>query len=421
MIRKIIAIILVNIFILNYGFSFSQSILFLEPLLKEARENNPDILAARKRWEAAKARIPQAKSLEDPSIGFTFEKARGSPFQLNKTMPEDRMLSINQAIPSFGKLSLRGKIALVESQMIAGEYRNKELQIINEVKQVYYDLFMNYKEAELNAASLIFLKEIAESAEAKYTVGDIQQEDLFKINLEIAKFSNDITNLREERNSIETKLNSLLNRKPDALVGAPELREAFSFTGDPDSLYRLAIENQPELLIFSYAIEKNKYAKSLAKKSFLPDIMTGIVMRGITTGTIGPWDLMLAFSVPLWFWTKQRYEVKEAIANLDQARAAYLAMQNRAIAEVKGLITKVKIAQNKINLYKNIQVPLLEGSIEVSRSAYLSGRSNIMMLLDSERMLLETKMDYYKSLVEYHMNLADLERAVGVDLSEVKK
>ena len=43
-----------------------------------------------------------------------------------------------------------------------------------------------------------------------------------------------------------------------------------------------------------------------------------------------------------------------------------------------------------------------------------------MMLLDSERMLVETKMDYFESLIEYHMNLTELERTVGIDLCEVK-
>ncbi len=39
-----------------------------------------------------------------------------------------------------------------------------------------------------------------------------------------------------------------------------------------------------------------------------------------------------------------------------------------------------------------------------------------MMLLDSQRMLIEAKMNYYNALVEYNMNLADLERAVVMDL-----
>lgn len=416
MLKRVIVIILLSLFILNNGLLYSSTQpLELASLLKEASQNNPEILAAKKRWEASKARIPQAKSLEDPTVGFTFEETPKSPFNLNKTMSKDRMLSINQAIPFFGKLSLKGKIALLESQMMAGEYKDTELKVLNEVKHAYHDLFMNYKEIGLSEESLLFLNVLVENAEAKYTVGDLEQEGLFKINIEISKLKNNITNLKHKRSEIETRFNTLLNKKPDE-PGRPDLEEAVTFKPDADSLYRLALENQPELLIFSYAIEKNKYAKSLAKRSFLPDFMTGIVMRGITSGTIGPWDLMLAFSVPLWFWTKQRYEVKEAIANLEEAQASYQAMKNKAIAEVKGLVIKIEIAESKISLYKNTQIPLLESSIEVSRSAYLTGKGDIMMLLDSERMLVEAKMDYYNSLVEYYMDLADLEKTVGIDL-----
>jgi outer membrane protein TolC len=416
MIKKVFIISLVNIILLNYGLLYSQEILSLEPLLKEARENSPDILAAKKRWESFRFKVPQARSPDDPVIGAAFQYTPGSPFQLDKTPSMERSLSLQQFLPFFGKLSLKGKIALVESQMAGSEYKNTELLVISEVKKAYYTLFMNHKEAELRETGLLFLNALAQSAEARYTVGDIQQEDLFKINLEIAKLNNEISNLKQERGVIETRLNSLLNRKPGTYLGIPELPKEVSFINEDEALYRLTIENQPELLIFSYAIEKNKYAKSLAKRSLLPDIMTGIAMRGITTGTIGPWDLMLAFTVPLWFWTKQRYEIKEAIANLEEAQAAYKAMQNRAFSEVKDLATKVEIAKNKLKLHKSSLIPILESSIESSLAAFRSGKGDFMMLLDSQRMLIETKMNYYKALVDYNMNLADLERTVGKDL-----
>ena len=425
MVKRILAIILVNVFILNYGFSFSQDILSLDPILKEAIQNNPDILAAKNRWQAAKARIPQAKSLDDPVLGFTFEKARGSPFQLGKTMSEDRMLSVQQFFPFFGKLSLKGKIALVESQMFAAEYKNKELEVINQVKNAYYDLFMNDKERQLNQESLALLESIAKTAEAKYAVGDISQEEVYKIHVEAARLNNAIKNLEQEKLSKQTRLNTLLNRDPENPLGVFELSTDVSFANkDIRSLYQATILNQPELIIFSYAVEKNRYAKSLAKRSFFPDLIAGILQRGITTGTIGPWDLMLSFTVPLWFWTKQRYQVKEAIDNLAEAEAAYKAMQNRAFSEVRDLAAKIEIAKNKIKLYQSELIPILESSIEVSLAAFRSGKGDFMALLDNQRMLVEAKMDYYKALVEYNMNLADLERTVGLSLtekSEVKK
>ncbi len=96
-------------------------------------------------------------------------------------------------------------------------------------------------------------------------------------------------------------------------------------------------------------------------------------------------------------------------------------MHNRAFAGTKDLATKIEISKNKIRLYKTDLIPILEGSIQSSLAGFRSGKSDFMMLLDSLRMLTETKMNYYQALVEYNMNLADLERAVGIDLREVKK
>ena len=419
--KKIIAVFIILVLLVSANILPAQEVLPLADLIKEAQSKNPEILAAKKRWEASRHRIPQMKSLDNPTIGLNFEKIPRSTFQLNNTMPEDRMLSVTQMFPFFGKLPLRGKIALAESQVLSAEYKQKELEVIASLKNAYYDLFMNYQEEELNEQSLELLKSIAMAAEAKYAVGEVSQDELFKLNLEIARINNIILNLREERRSKETRLNALLNREPEAQLGIPDLSEKVSFQPDLKSLYQSALVSQPELIIFSYAIEKNKYAKSLAQRSFFPDTMAGVVQRGITSGMFGPWDLMLSFSVPFWFWTKQRYEVKEAIANLDEAEAAYQAMKNKAFAEVKDLAIKVEIAQNKIELSRANLIPILESSISSSLTAFSSGKGDFMLLLDNQRMLIELKMEYYKNLVEYHMNLADLERAVGIDLREVKK
>jgi outer membrane protein TolC len=419
--RRIFVLFLTGVFIIESSILCSAETLSLDSLIKEATEKNPEILAAKKNWESALARVPLARSLEDPTVGIKFEKMKGGPFRFDKAMAEDRMLSISQFFPFFGKLPLKEKIAVMESQMVAAEYKGKELEVIQKLKSAYYDLFMNYKEIELNEQSLEFLRSISRIAESRYIVGELQQEDLFKINLEIASLGNNIANLRREGSAKKTRINALLNRDPEGDLGIPELSDSALFYDNVGNLYKFAIENQPELLIFSYAIERNKYAKSLAQKSYFPDLMAELVMRGITAGTIGPWDLMLAFTVPIWFWTKQKYQVKEAIADLEQAEAAYAAMKNNVLAETKDLATKTSISQSKIGLYKDNLIPLLESSINSSVAAFSSGKGELMTLLDSERMLVEAEMDYYRALVEYNMNLADLERIVGVNLREAKQ
>ena len=178
--------------------SYPSDVLSLDSLIKEANEKNPEILAAKNRWDASLARVPMAKSLDAPTIGVSFWKI---PNTLNvfKAPNDEQMLTISQFLPLFGKLSTKGKIALAESQIFASEYKNKELEVVNEVKGAYYDLFMNYKEIELNEQSLSLLKSVAGISEAKYITGKTTQEDLFKINLEIATLSNKIENLKLEQ------------------------------------------------------------------------------------------------------------------------------------------------------------------------------------------------------------------------------
>ena len=52
----------------------------MEALIKEAQDKNPEILSAKKRWEASRHRIPQMKSLDNPTVGLNFEKIPGVPF-----------------------------------------------------------------------------------------------------------------------------------------------------------------------------------------------------------------------------------------------------------------------------------------------------------------------------------------------------
>ncbi|MDD5730058.1 MAG: TolC family protein [Candidatus Omnitrophica bacterium] len=417
---KYFLLFLIMVFFSLSGLGYAAEAVQLAPLLKEAGANNPEVLAAKKRWEASQARIPQAKAWEDPAVTFEFDKIPRGTFKLDKTMPEDRMLSIAQTMPFFGKLPLKGKIAVIEAQMFAAEFRSKETEVANDVKNGYYDLFMNYKEEELDSQILLILQAVSRVAKARCETGAIAQQDLFKIDLEIARFDNRIANLRQERSAKETGLNALLNRPSESALGAPQLSEDFSFDKDIASLYKLTLENQAELLIFSYAIEKNKYARDLAKRNLFPDLMSEITLRGLTTGSFGLWDLMLSFTVPVWYWTKQKYEIKEAINNLEEAKAAYQAMKNKALARTKDLYVKAQVARQKIVLYKNNLIPFLESSIGSSLAGFRSGKGDSMMLLDNIRMLIETKMEYYKALVEYNMNLADLEKAVGTDLREGK-
>ena len=406
-------------FIFNPAFVFAQTHpapIFLQSAVRAARDNNPRILAAKQRWEAAKARIPQSKAWDDPQVSASAQRMPKSPLNVQKAPADEKMLSVSGFIPFFGILPLKGKIAAVDAQIAGAEYKLIEQDIVDEIKKAYFELYLNYREEELSRESLVFLQGLAGTAEARYASSvDMPQADVLKIDVEIARINTMIINLQKERAAKEAALNELMGQGPESPVGMPEAVEGNIPAVDLNSLYKATLINEPELLMFQYAIDKNTLEGSLAKKSVFPGVTAEITKRGL-----GLWDIMLSFAVPLWYWTKQKYQIKEAVANLEEARAAYKAMSNQALARTKEMYVRTQTAYNKISLYKNNLLPLLEQSIASSLSAYSSGRGYFMELLDSERMQIDTMMEYYRAVVEFNSAVADLERATGMGLGEVK-
>ena len=50
----------------------------LTSLVREVVENNPDIRAAQQRWMAAKAVIPQVRTLPDPMVNLGYDEGGGA-------------------------------------------------------------------------------------------------------------------------------------------------------------------------------------------------------------------------------------------------------------------------------------------------------------------------------------------------------
>ena len=182
-----------------------------------------------------------------------------------------------------------------------------------------------------------------------------------------------------------------------------------------DELFTAAKEYRPKLRAFQYAVEKGKSAYILAWNEFLPDL-SGRFEQMIGDDARGKWSGMLGVSVPIWFWEKQSFGVKEMHSELDMARADYNTMENMALFEVKYAHAKVKSYKKLVETFETSFIPQAEQALKASLTGYGAGQVDFLNLLDSQRMLLEIKLDYYETIFELETAKADLEQAVGTDL-----
>ena len=81
----------------------------LREIIEIALQENPEFRAAQKAWDAAKAKIPQAKDFADPNFSVMFNKVPGGGTDI--IGPNDSMYRITQMLPFPGKRGLKEKIA----------------------------------------------------------------------------------------------------------------------------------------------------------------------------------------------------------------------------------------------------------------------------------------------------------------------
>lgn len=412
---NVIVFISLTIFI-NFGSAYPSEPLSLNSLLEEALRNNPQIQAAKYRYEAARARVRLLRTLQDPKFEYEYDKitADMDAVMNGKTGPM-RTFSISQEFPFPTKLFLRKQSAQKEANSYEQEYKETERKVIKDLKDAYSQLFLNDKKITLTQENLGVLSQFIEVANKKYAVNKAGQQDSLKAQVEYSKLSNQLVLLEQEKKIAQSMLNSLLNRPPEAQIGSLEGKSDASLGLNEQEILKLTKESRPELKSFKEMVRKTEIDYALAKQEYLPDFMFKY-KREEKNGKAGTWAGMLGVNIPLWFWEKQDSFVKEAQANLGVVRAEYLAQENMVLFEARSAYARFEAAKTLAKTYETGVLPQAQAALETARRGYEVGALSFLDLLDSLRSLREFQMDYFESLANLEISLADLERSVGVDL-----
>ena len=269
-ISRLVKAIFFSFFVLMLFSSLAQSEaprLNVDQLVEEALQNNPEILAAKSKWEAYKQKIPQASALEDPMFGFGIINLPTS-FSFHQEDMTMKEFSISQKFPFPGKRPLMRAMASKEAEAVFTEIQTKGHQIIKDVKTAYYDLSHVYRTTEVTQRNKEILENFAKIAETKYSVGEGIQQDVLKAHVEVSKMVDDLIMQGQRKRALEAKLKALLNRLPETSVGEPEEVIFRKLPYTLEELQKMALEMNPTLKGMRKMIEAKEKAYALAKREY---------------------------------------------------------------------------------------------------------------------------------------------------------
>lgn len=390
--------------------------LTLQAALAEALERNPDLIALRREFDAARHRPAQERFLAPPTL-----EAQIWQWPINTLNPARTNMywvMLAQDIPGRGKRQLRAAVAEKEVALSENAIAVRARDVIDQVKRTYAELFLARKAIDIHLASVDLLRQFADISSVKYTTGRISQQDVLKAVVEISKLHDDLVALDEGAARAEIQLNALLGRAVDAPIGPlVEPRERVLLPAAAE-LQRLALERQPELRQADLEIERAQAALAVAERDYKPDFF---VSAGYMFMPDGRDSVMANFGItwPTARWARGRLDARkaEAAAAVEAARARKRAVENAIRLAVQDAYVRVKAAEQRAALLRTSIVPQSEQALEVSRAAYQTDRVDFLALIDNQRVLLDAQLEYYRALSDLEQALADLDRAVGTEIT----
>jgi outer membrane protein TolC len=398
-----------------------KPLLSVDQLVEEALQNNPEILAAKKRWEVFKEKVPQTFALEDPMLGLGIINLPTN-FSFRDEDMTMKEISISQKLPFPGKRPLMREMAEKEAEAVFNEIQGKVHQVIKDVRTAYYDLSHIYRTTEVTQRNKNILENFVKIAETRYAVGEGIQQDVLKAHVEVSKMVDELIMLEQKRRALEAKLNALLNRPPETQVGIPEevIFKKFPFT--IEELQKMALEMNPTLKGMKKMIESKEKAYALAKREYYPDFNfrfaygqrdNGLEMkrRDMLTG-------MMEINIPIFYKSKQDRKVAETKADIQAMEAQYQAMKNEILFMITDMGLMIQRGERQLELYKTGIIPQTSFQINSAMSTYRVGKADFMTLLDSQMTLYKYELEYHQALTEYGKNVASLEATTGKHFSQ---
>lgn len=391
--------------------------------IDEALRTNPELQAAKLRWDASKERILQARSLDDPTLSFTYfgEQAQ------TRVGEKQAGFTASQKIPFYGKLRLKGEVAKNEAGIFEEKYRTLEREVIAKTKSSFYELYWVYKSIKIDEENKGLLQRFAKIAEIKYATGKATQQDVLKAQVELSKIMNELITLEQLKETAIARVNILLNRHPEMPLGIPEEVNITELTVSLEELYQKAKKISPELGISKYRIERDKAAYKLAKKQYFPDFTFGLnytlindLPSSVLSSPVGEsrdsYTGTLSINIPI--FQKRKYDagVREANARLKSSEKTLRNIENMTLFGVKDFHFKVQTAERLVKLYRDSIIPQAEQSLKAAEIGYQAGQVDFLNLIDSQRILLDFNLAYYRSVVDFGINISELERVIGTEL-----
>jgi outer membrane protein, heavy metal efflux system len=387
-------------------------------LIEEAERNNPEIAAARHGWKAA-AQVPtQVSTLPDPQLVLQ-QLNVGSPRPFAGFTNSDFAyigIGASQDLPYPGKLRLRGEIAERDAASARDHAEAVRRSVVERLQAAYVHLAYLQQTLAVLERDGKLLEQVESLAESHYRVGQGNQQDVLKAQLERTRLVRMIAMHHQEMWSTEAQLKQLLNRPPDSSdIGTEPLTETPLPYSSDELLARVHASN-PDVGSQFETVRRQGLQVELAHKDAYPDFNVQYMWQHTAEQFRDYHMLSFGLRIPIYHSRKQQPELAQTAEELNRSRREYEATVQQTYFDVRDQFLAAQTSAQLLKIYREGLIPQATATFQAGLAAYESNRQDFETLLASFVDVLNFDEEYWRALADHETALARLEQLTGVAL-----
>lgn len=388
----------------------------LETLLMLVALENPGVEASRNAWQATVKQYSQADYLE----GLLREYKTFTRY-LDVGAGEAMQKDMNQAyFPYPSIISYRGEMIQKQVRLAELEWERTVRDALVEAGTTFYDYTFQFQGAATVHENISLLEDLIGVIQDRYATGLATQPDVLRLQAELERQRKLLLDFQARQRTMAGSLNALLGRREGAPLGRPAGGSLARDVETADALAETALTHRQEVLAQSLRVDRTEIAIRMGEIMNRPLFSQGYstldrgMMPDASTGSPGePFGSRPDPARERPAYAQAEAYLAETRENLAAERAMLEDIQLQTRSMARTLVEQADIAARQTALIRDVVLPLIESTYEISLSSYKVGSMTFLDLLDAERKLISTRLELDESLRDQNQAILRISNVRG--------
>ena len=386
----------------------------LDDAIQMAVRHNHNLLAARTTIQQSEAEEttanlrPNPVLLGDSQFLPIFQPSQFNSNYIDNTAQFD--LGVSYLFERGKKRQHRLQAAKDQTAVTRSQVDDNERSLAFSVASAFINVELAESTLELANENLKGFQNTVDISESRYKAGDISEDDLLKIKLQLLQFQTDVSAARLARVQGLSDLRQLLGY--ESISADYDVAGAFDYQpvkGNVEDFQARALQTRPDLRAAQQGVtaanSQFQLQKSIAKKD-----VTGQVSY-THLGDIN--NISLFGQIPLPIFDRNQGEIARTGFAITQAQEQEKFANGQVLTDVRDAFENLRTNDQVVGLYRSGYLDEAQQSRDISEYSYRHGAASLLDFLDAERSYRTTELAYRQALASYLVALEQLREAVG--------